>query len=225
MQRESWFAEVVSNSKLETYLRTAAQSLGLQITDLGWRSDCNLYIEVFGGALRLVKQLARKIAEDTKWDIGQIHHSSELSGSYDEKDPYHEITLVLPGIPVKRRSGTVYHLTTTSNLDRILKEGLKPNLPTSLSHSKKIPPAIYLAGDLQSVQSVMDDFQRGYEDHRKGEFILLTLELPKNIPLYKDCEYGDDSLSMLYTTSPIPPEAIKKWTRYTKAGNEGGENS
>lgn len=99
----------------------------------------------------------------------------------------------------------LYHLTPTSNLESILKSGLKPSKGAcgSVSEGENIESGVYF---LTSLSEVKNHFAYSSKSGSRS-WTLLEISLPDNWPLKKFREYP--GLISVYSTKKIPKKYLK----------------
>ena len=101
---------------------------------------------------------------------------------------------------------TYWHVTPESNLDNILKEGLRPKyfrgVKTPYFTEEDKPHVLFLGKDVEEATGNLDVlWNEGVNPNER--YTLLKIELPYRLPLQED-EFG-----LSFTTRAIPPKAIQ----------------
>lgn len=98
---------------------------------------------------------------------------------------------------------TVYHVTSISNLESILKQGLIPQIGM-LSAGVEIKERIYLFPTYEDCETALGQWLGAVYDELipDEEVVSLKIKLPHNFPLVRTCEWE------YATETPIPPQYI-----------------
>jgi hypothetical protein len=101
------------------------------------------------------------------------------------------------------RQKTYYHVTETRNLDTILAQGLKPRIGERSFLAGETRQAVYLFGDLDSVENALDNWMSECFEEQDC-LALLKINLPVGVRAHR--QTGSWELRVF---NMIPPDSIQ----------------
>lgn len=106
---------------------------------------------------------------------------------------------------------TFYHITRSINVDRILKDGLRPTIGTLSHYIGETVPRVYLFDSFESADTALGSWYGETIEELYGEDEPLTLLSIKRSAVQKPIPtFADDERSFEWTTNyPISRDAIK----------------
>ena len=146
----------------------------------------------------------------------------DVDGEFEERpkiflEPRYTVNVTKKWIKKNRKNNIFYHVTRTSNVDNILKKGLKPKSGKSAAEGgyRIFDEKVFLIANTENIiddiNEIVESLTLAYDD-----YTVLKIDLGRhNIDLYVDDAYTaqkfeltNKNSSILYTYEAIPPQLI-----------------